>query len=455
LNFNKLNLKNITLLWRKVTGSIESPLESRIFHAVCVISLFVLAFSIIVNLLISARIAALLMFGVFIFLSGIFYYSRFKGKLKASIVIFGISSNLFFIINYLVNSGVNGPGLQIFILSFFLIIAIAPKKQYAYWVVFNVLTVIVLLGLDSNYPNLIQSTYIKKTDRIFDFGYSYVAIVGLILVVMLYIRNTYYRQQLALQIKAKQLEDSNQTRNKLLSVVAHDLRSPLHSIQGYLEILSEFKLTDEEKRTIELDLLEKTKNTGEMLSNLLSWTMNQMSGVKANLTPTNLNETLDIIVKLQTTQAKDKGIELKNEVDPSACVMADSNMIQLVVRNLLSNAIKFTPTGGKVILTTEDHNGECYLIIKDNGVGIAGKRKEEIFSIKSESTYGTQNEKGAGLGLVLCREFTELQNGRIWFESVLGTGTSFYIALHKCNTRVAGVHINPDNIRDSEQQKIL
>jgi two-component system sensor histidine kinase/response regulator len=387
---------------------------------------------------------SLLMIGIFAVVAFIYYNSRVNKRLNVSIIIFGVFSNIFFVVNYFINSGLNGPSLQIFILSFFLIIAIAPKNQYWFWVPQNIATVALLLAIDHYYPTWINSTYLNEKDRYIDFGYSYVAIAGLMFMVILYIRNSYYLQQQQLINEAAELETANDTKNKLLSVVAHDLRSPLSSIQSYLEILAEYKLDESEKRTIEQDLLEKTKNTGDMLSNLLSWTMNQMEGVSVNLRSIFVNDTLQVIVKLQQALARDKGIELRNEISDKVCVMADSNMIQLVVRNLLSNAIKFTAPGGEILLTSEERGPDCFLIIKDNGIGISGDRRDDIFSLKTKSTYGTKNEKGAGLGLVLCKEFTELQQGKIWFESLSRQGTAFYISLKK-----------PDNINTANAAGVI
>jgi two-component system sensor histidine kinase/response regulator len=411
--------------------------------------MLVLSVNAIVNYFINLPISALLSATIVIAVGVIYYYSRIKRKLDACIIIFGISSNLAFIINYYVNSGINGPSLQIFILSFFLIIAIAPKKQYLYWIAQNVITVIVLLMLDFHNPDLVPSSYLTKRDRFIDFGYSYAAIVALILMVIVYIRNSHLTQQRMLEKEAAELESANGTKNKLLSIVAHDLRSPLSSIQGYLEILADYKLDENEKRGIELDLLEKTKNTGDMLSNLLSWTMNQMGGVSVNLQQVSLSKSLKVILNLQQATAHDKGIELINEIDEAACVIADNNMVQLVVRNLLTNAIKFTAPGGEVIIGTKIHDDECYLTIRDTGIGITEEKKNSVFAITSKSTYGTKNEKGVGLGLVLCKEFTELQQGKIWYESIAGKGTTFFVSLKKCDHWKTEVNRNDKDLFDT------
>ncbi|WP_348085045.1 sensor histidine kinase [Mucilaginibacter sp.] len=100
-----------------------------------------------------------------------------------------------------------------------------------------------------------------------------------------------------------------------------------------------------------------------------------------------------------------------------------------MIRNLINNAIKFTNAGGEIIFKAKQIGGECWLIIRDNGIGITEEKQSELFSLRAGTTFGTNNEKGVGLGLLLCKEFTELQGGRIWLESNPGEGTAFYVAM--------------------------
>ena len=125
--------------------------------------------------------------------------------------------------------------------------------------------------------------------------------------------------------------------------------------------------------------------------------------------------------------ASKKDIDLTYDVDPAISVVADSDMLQLVVRNIVSNAIKFTPAGGRVDVSTKLINNECRISIADTGRGIAYEQQDDMFTLKARSTFGTANEKGVGLGLILCKEFTEQQGGRISFESIPGHGSTFFI----------------------------
>jgi len=418
----------------KLTGdSREFSMEARIFHATCLVSLVTIILNIPMNYFVGVPSLALLMTALFFIVTFIYYYSRIKHRLNTSFFLFCLLGNVFFTLNYFQNSGLNGPGLLIFLLSLFLIITVAPKTQFGFWVVLNIVLVGVLLFFQYRYPQSVPQTYPRVKDRYVDMAYSYLTISLIILLITLYIRTSYNRQRLALINKAAELEGANETKNKLLSIVAHDLRSPLASIQHYLEMLTEFQLSAAEKRTMEQDLLEKTKNTDQMLSNLLFWTANQMDGVSVTLGELHLKESLKPVIAIQTAIAREKCIGLKNDIPDGAWVIADANMLQLVVRNLINNAIKFTAPGGQITIGCERAGPNWRILVGDTGIGIADDRKDTIFSMKNQSTYGTKNEKGTGLGLVLCKEFTEMQHGEISFESVPGAGTTFCISMKGCH----------------------
>ena len=135
------------------------------------------------------------------------------------------------------------------------------------------------------------------------------------------------------------------------------------------------------------------------------------------------------------TQADKKDIALNYKINPLLIVIADRNMLQLVVRNLVSNAIKFTPNGGMINIDAQLVQHECKVTVSDNGKGIEHNKQEKIFSINTEPDFGTNNEIGVGLGLPLCKEFIERQGGRIGFESAPGQGSTFFIFIPAGATR--------------------
>ncbi|MGF1924521.1 MAG: sensor histidine kinase, partial [Bacteroidia bacterium] len=219
------------------------------------------------------------------------------------------------------------------------------------------------------------------------------------------------------------------TKNKLFSIVAHDLRAPLASIENYLSVLSKVDLSAEEKKTIEQSLLSSTKQTSEMLQNLLYWSKDQMLGISANLNAINLLDTLNHTIALQQTIALEKNIDLQHSIDPNLKVVADPDMLQLIVRNLLNNAVKFSLPGGEIRLMADLEVDQCVIKISDNGIGINVGEGKDIFSVKHRGNYGTQKEKGVGLGLVLAKNYIELQRGQIWYQNNPNGGTTFFISL--------------------------
>lgn len=168
-----------------------------------------------------------------------------------------------------------------------------------------------------------------------------------------------------------------------------------------------------------------------MLGNLLAWSRSQLKGGNIELKPLSVIDTLDLAYTLHHENARNKGVSLHIMAPDSLYVMADQEMLQVVIRNLVNNAIKFTPEGGLIQLNAVENEEGIEITIRDNGVGIQDNKKKEIFSLNIRATQGTQNEKGIGLGLLLCKEYIERQHGSIRFESDHDSGTTFYIQLPK------------------------
>jgi len=285
-----------------------------------------------------------------------------------------------------------------------------------------------LLVYEYQYPDAIINTYPDKQHRVIDFGYTYIIDVFFIFMITTTVRKSYHTEKKLVEQKATELAYANDTMNKLFSILAHDLRSPLASIENFLDVLSAFKLSDDERQSIQKELLTSTQNTQEMLANLLLWSKSQMKGVTVNMVSLNLKKTLQTTLQILKTVAAEKGIQFTEQINNSIFIMADADMLQLIVRNLINNSLKFTNPGGQIIISAGIIGSDCRIMIKDSGLGIPYEQQNEIFSLKAQSTLGTKNEKGVGLGLLLCKEFTESQNGKITFESKPGSGTTFYVS---------------------------
>ncbi|SHF34886.1 Signal transduction histidine kinase [Pedobacter caeni] len=377
-----------------------------------------------------------------VFIVGLYYLSRVKRRSLLCIMIFCLACNLAFVFCYFYNSGILGPNILLFALSFFIIITIIPKKQYVFWVPFNMLIVLGVLVVELYFPHLAPNLYLNNTVRTIDFGVTYVVSATLIFFSISYMRKNYDHERASVEernhaievqneeilLQKRELEYLNQEKDRLLSIVAHDVRMPLSSIQGYLELLNSVGLEEGEKHFIEGQLLEITRDTSEMLMNLLSWSRTQMMGATVQLKSLDVNDALKNWLKIEKSIADKKGIRLNVLTAGQLNVMADHDMLHLVIRNLVSNAIKFTPIGGEIVVSTRYRDAEGLIIISDNGIGISADKQESLFQLKASATYGTNNEKGIGLGLLLCKEFTEQQQGKIWFESKLEKGSVFYVS---------------------------
>ena len=435
---------NINRLWIRLTGTTaEFPLEFRIFHALCLIAILALAYNVPFNYLIGLPFVALLSLATLIIFSYLYYRSRYQGKIKSTIAIFTIIGNLLFALNFIYNSGTYGPTDLLMGLCILLVLCVVPKKQQKLWIAVNLSIILAMHLVEYFHPGWIPNSYKTRESRYWDLSSAYVVVIIVIYYTINYLRRNYDYEKRSASEKADaielqnrhitsqnhDLERINSEKNKLMSIIAHDLRSPLSNIQNYLELVTEYELDTAERRMVEGDLLKVTRRTLDMLVKLLVWSKAQMDGVNVKLGYVNLRDALFNTVELEKAIALKKGISLIAELDWDIKIVADSDMLQLVMRNLLSNAIKFTTPGGQVTFKAKQIGSECWLIIRDNGVGMSAEKQSELFSLHAQSTFGTDNEKGVGLGLLLCKEFTELQGGRIWLESAPGEGTAFFVSM--------------------------
>lgn len=226
----------------------------------------------------------------------------------------------------------------------------------------------------------------------------------------------------------KELYETNATKDKFFSIIAHDLRSPINSILSFINMINMLSDKLSKNRILELtkELNSVTKNASVLLENLLFWSRSQTNTLKYNPEVFQLKSLTDNIGLLLDKQAESKGVSLISLIEPNIKVYADPNMMSAVIRNLAGNSIKFTPRGGKVILSAEKTNGYTEISISDTGVGIPEDVKNRLFKIGEKITSpGTNNEKGFGLGLILCKEFVEKMQGEIEVESEVGKGTVF------------------------------
>jgi|AntRauTorckE6833_2_1112554.scaffolds.fasta_scaffold05336_5 signal transduction histidine kinase len=233
--------------------------------------------------------------------------------------------------------------------------------------------------------------------------------------------------------QAQRMEELNDIKTHLFSIISHDLRGPLSSLYGFITLNEMKEVSQDEINKMIPELADKFKYTSTLLNNLLNWSKSQLEGYKVIPESFKLKEQLTENIKVLSMQAQDKRILITEKVKPEIRVYADRNMISLVILNLISNAIKFTPEGGNIEIWTEEHgSSEIKFCIRDTGVGIKQDKLDLLFQETAfYTTDGTNHEKGTGLGLMLCQDFVLKNNGKIWAESELSKGSTFYFTLPK------------------------
>jgi signal transduction histidine kinase len=233
-------------------------------------------------------------------------------------------------------------------------------------------------------------------------------------------------------IKTAELKDLNASKDKFFSIIAHDLKNPFSTIIGFSEMLNEEIDEDQPPKIREFASLINVSavQTLKLLENLLEWANSQNGKIPFNPQQLLVNELIEEEFVILKEMANEKKIELKCSIPSHLIVLADKNMLKTVLRNLISNAIKFTYRNGEVEVKASVNNDMVEIAVRDNGIGMSEVTKAELFKIDNNaSTPGTENEKGTGLGLFLCKEFVEKHGGKIWAESEPGKGSVFLFKL--------------------------
>ncbi|HEX2935834.1 MAG TPA: hybrid sensor histidine kinase/response regulator [Bacteroidales bacterium] len=239
------------------------------------------------------------------------------------------------------------------------------------------------------------------------------------------------KEQILIEQK-KQLQELNETKDKFLSIITHDLRNPFCSLLGFSEVLHRSGNTmAEQKREKYINFIyETSKNTYDLLEDLLAWTRSQFGKMEVNQQKLNLKYVAAEIYSSIQPLAGNKKLSLHNSITDDVFVFADENMLNTILRNLLTNAVKFTREEGMVTLSISLSENFAEVSVADTGIGMSDNIKNSLFKIgETQSSPGTEKEKGTGLGLILCKEFVEKQGGQIWVESELGKGSQFILTL--------------------------
>lgn len=287
---------------------------------------------------------------------------------------------------------------------------------------------------------------IEENDRALAKQQNYVnaaLVILLIFVVITFLvhRGQKIQKRLNIELKSNQeilenretaLNESNETKTKLFSIIGHDLRGPIGALQGLLKMFKDGEIS----KTDFLEFIPKLRDDVDhiffTLNNLLSWGYSQMNGAVTKPSVVDIESLVDMNINLLSEIAENKSIKIVSEIAANTVTWSDSDQIDIVIRNLISNALKFTPENGMVTIKSEQKQDHWEISVIDTGVGMDKVTQEKLFAKNANiTTYGTNNEKGTGLGLSLCKEMVEKNNGTIWVDSNLRKGSTFYFTLPK------------------------
>lgn len=287
--------------------------------------------------------------------------------------------------------------------------------------------------------NLLQENQQAQEARIVT--QNWLIIAGIVIIILILIsvvmlnRSKEEKQRINEELESQrdQLQQMNKVKDKIMAIMAHDLRSPLSSMQGMLYLLREDDLSKEEMKMMTVQMELSLSQNINMMDNLLAWAREQMSGMAVDMETIAGREIVEEVFSYYDFKARQKGVKLVNKVSEGLKVRADNNLLKLILRNLIANSIKFTSDGDAITISTREDGGKVAFEVNDTGIGIPEEDQQNLFTMYGKSRQGTDNEKGSGLGLQLCKEFVEKQDGEIAVQSTEGQGTTFSFTLPRAS----------------------
>ncbi len=438
-------MKNkIDILVNRIKGDTSVfPEKQRNFNLMVVMAFFTFVIFLIFDLTNTVPMMALVLLVAIGLLALVFYITRVKQKFVLAFNLFQAIAYVFLTLGFLLNEGINGPVIFIFFVSLLVHFASSPSGKTTLFLVWHAVCISSAIIFQYFFPEYIQQAYSTRAFRFIDFLLT--AIISLLFFRLVFhsIEKVFLRDQeiikgKSLKLEAQQIELKSvlNDKEKLLKIVAHDLRSPLASIREYLNLLEnkDMDLDMETRHDLEQRLGKLTDGASEMLQDLLEWTKEK--SVVTVLKPVELNDVLLTLEKTVRPKAEAKRISLSLHIESlSTKPIADRRMLTIVLRNLLDNAIKFTPQGGTVKVQVETLKNRVVIKVADNGTGMSDRTKGELFKNMTKSKAGTNNETGSGLGLYVCYDLMQQMNGKIEVDSTPRVGTEFRLILKTSTTK--------------------
>jgi len=425
-------------------GSDKSiPLEEKMLLAAILIGFVVSLFGGLINLYFGYSLPTLiipLVLGILLIL--LFYQVRFKKKAVKLVFPVFLASLIGVGVIWIFNGGYNGSNSFVMITIFVFAIVTSPNKRFSFIYFFFISLMLFLHAFHYYFPKAVVEFPDAKT-RFIDSLITLLCSISFIFLMITFLIKNYRLERVVSEDRRKKLEElnkeleqSNAAKDKLFSIIGHDLKSPFNTILGFSELSLEqlqWGESDKAEKSINLSIAS-AHQTLNLLENLLSWAKSQSGQIDFKPEHLSIQPIIEGVIQVLETSANLKNISLKyfqSGRTPSV-IYADKNMLQTILRNLISNAIKFTKPFGKVdvYLISEPHQVE--ITVSDNGIGMSEETCNSIFRVETNKpTEGTARETGTGLGLVLCKDFVECHGGTITAESQPGQGSQFVFTLPK------------------------
>lgn len=425
----------------------NDALEVKGFNGISIISFGLLLILIFANLIIGLYEAALI--AAFSFSALVIVYFLFKKYQLFNLAVWVYSLLSYFTINftYYYNQGYEGPSLFYFFLTFILLILITKRKYWIFWTIAHILNVGFLLWYQTGNPQLFPQIYESTRLQGIDLFISFIIVSVFILSAISFLIAQYEKEKArvlesSLKLKeknnliesqSKELQELLLERDKILRILSHDLKNPLSTIEQYLTIIKENDLPEETRNKIKNDLITMTRNSSEMLHNILQW-----SGIKLNknayseelITNKEIAQNLSNIFE---QNLQNKNIKLKINQEHSFSFVSNRGIILTIIRNLFSNAVKYSFEKSEIQLEFINNSENIEIRIIDFGVGLSEEARKNLFTQTQNSIPGTQSEKGSGVGLMICHDLANELNGEIFYEQNPVGGSIFGLRIP--NTR--------------------
>ncbi|GAB3416402.1 hypothetical protein GCM10027516_09410 [Niabella aquatica] len=340
-----------------------------------------------------------------------------------------------FISSYYFKSGISGPAILIGPFVFLLLLIVISRKYHKYLIPLHILITGLLFLSEYLHPEWIQSVYVSKKEQFIDLFCSLISLLIATYFIISKLVGLYIGQRRDAQQQAIVLAEKNEAlqkvtieKDRLYSLVFHDLKSPLASIQFYLEQFSLLAENSDDHEIIRKDLLLLTQSTSAMLETTLLWIREQVSSTPPQIGPIDILSVIQRAVFVEKSYAERKRISII--IDASlAIVKADGMLLQILIRSIINNAIKFSPPDSEVSITASQTFDQYVIVIRDKGKGIPANIQPELFEKLVQPQFGTNRERGTGVGLLLSRQLASKQNIELRFESQPEKGSTFYISI--------------------------